>query len=430
MTDEMRLPECGELMAIRPDALNRAARSTPSQAIAMVADAAPRLTEIVIEGPLVQRGGWFAGYDQIAEVFASALAESDGVLLRINSPGGMVAGCFEAVRSMMAAKGASKKPVVAYVDECACSAAYALACVADAIVVPPSGYVGSVGVISTAVDLSDALKAMGVRVVVVTSGARKADGHPAVPMSADAVARMQRDVDVLAEQFFELVGTSRRMRPRAVERLEADVFLGSAALSVGLADAVGGLADAVALLKDKTMDNMISLEDHNAAVSAAVESAVTDALTKVAAEAKQAIDALQSANEALLHEVKHRDGVISDLAAKVAKNEAARLDAKVESFVGVKAGITPANVEHFKALARSNEAQFDAIVAAMPDGVVSAASALPPAPPRGSGLATGDAAIDKINRLTDERQAKNPGEPRHVAMRAVMNDNPELCSEK
>ena len=428
MSDDLKLPECAELMAIRPDALNRASRSTAVSAVVTSASTA-KFVEIVIEGPLAQRAGWFAGYDSIAETFAAALEQSDGVLLRINSPGGMVAGCFEAVGQMREAKVASGKPVVAYVDECACSAAYALATVADAIVVPPSGYVGSIGVISTAVEYSEALKAQGIRVVVVTSGARKADGHPAVAMSAEAVARMQRDVDALAQQFFELVADARALSPRAIERLEADVFLGSAALSVGLADAVGGYVDAVSLLKEKAMDNMITMEHHNAAVAAAVESAVTEALTKVATEAKQAIDALQAANAALLGEVAHRDAIVSDLAAKVAKNEAARLDAKVESFVGVKAGITPANVEHFKALARSNEAQFDAIVAAMPDGIVNATSALPAAPARGAGLATGDAAIDKINRLTDERLAKNPGESRHVAMRAVMNANPELCSE-
>ena len=138
---------------------------------------------VCIDGPLSQRGGWFFdGYESVADRISCALEcdEIKAVVLKINSPGGVVAGCFETVKALRAGK---TKPVYAYADECAASAAYALACVADQIWLPASGMVGSVGVIGVVEDYTEAMAMHGVRVAVLTTGARKADGNPAVALT-------------------------------------------------------------------------------------------------------------------------------------------------------------------------------------------------------------------------------------------------------
>lgn len=210
---------------------------------------------ISIDGPLSQRGDswWWDGYEAVEHRLAAALASSaTGIVLKVNSPGGVVAGCFEAAKRMREACVRAGKPVVAYADEMACSAAYALACIADTIVLPPGGTVGSVGVIATASDRTKANELEGHAIVVVTSGDRKADLHPDVPLSDAAVAQLRARVDLLAGLFSDWVAQRRGTTSEAVAALQAATFDGQAALTAGLADRVGSLADAVSLARVST----------------------------------------------------------------------------------------------------------------------------------------------------------------------------------
>lgn len=207
------------------------------------------VARILVEGPLTQRG-WMCwqGYDSIGRALSAALAADDvrAVVLVMNSPGGVVAGCFEAVRQMRAAVEASGKRVVCYVDELAASAGYALACVADEIVVPETGCVGSVGVIASMQSVSRMLDKAGVDVELVTSGDEKADGYPQKPISKEALARTQATVDMFAGVFHRWVSARRPLSVADVAALEAGVRYGADAVAAGLADRAGSLADVLA----------------------------------------------------------------------------------------------------------------------------------------------------------------------------------------
>lgn len=212
---------------------------------------------VTVEGPLAQRAWscWMFegdGYDAIEGRVRAALADAStrAVVLRLDSPGGGAAGCFEAVRAIRAAAGDANKPLVAYVDEMAASAAYALACACDEIVCPDTGLVGSVGVIMQLCDESAAMALEGVAVSLVTSGAAKADGHPALPLSTDARARFQAEVDHLAGIFAAEVAKARPLAAADVLALEARVFHGSLGVAAGLADRVGPFASAVARARE------------------------------------------------------------------------------------------------------------------------------------------------------------------------------------
>jgi signal peptide peptidase SppA len=204
---------------------------------------------VAVMGPLAQRAWecWmFAGdgYDAIVSRVESALADQSvsSLVLLIDSPGGEVAGCFEAVRAIRAASAKSNKPIVAYADELAASAAYALACACESIVLPDTGMVGSVGVITSRVESNST----GDKVHIITSGARKADGHPQTAMTEEEIASTQAQIDYLAGVFAAEVAQARGMSAKDVLALEAGVFLGPQAIKAGLADEIGNYSTAVA----------------------------------------------------------------------------------------------------------------------------------------------------------------------------------------
>lgn len=213
---------------------------------------------VSIDGPLAQRAWscWMFGgdgYDAIVDRCRAALAnaKTSALVLKIDSPGGEVAGCFDAVRTIRALAERAGVPVVAYADELAASAAYALACAAEQIVLPDSGCVGSIGVITTVIDQTAALERSGLRVHVITSGARKADGHSAIPLGDEARAAIQAEIDYLARDVFAPeVAKARGLSVEAVMGLEAACFLGPQAVGVGLADRIGNLSSAVDLARE------------------------------------------------------------------------------------------------------------------------------------------------------------------------------------
>jgi ClpP class serine protease len=211
---------------------------------------------VPIRGALEQRGSWWGtGYDSIVASFEAALStDASCIVLDIDSCGGTVAGCFAAVRQMRAMAAASGKQVVAFANESAYSAAYALATVAGEIYVPESGGLGSIGVIGMVDDYTERMAMEGIKCAVLTTGARKSDGNPMSPMSDASLAALQGTVDRLGAQFFGLVAEARPLTAEAVQALEAGCFLGMDAVDAGLADEVISRVDLLARLSGKDMD--------------------------------------------------------------------------------------------------------------------------------------------------------------------------------
>lgn len=196
---------------------------------------------VMIMGPLTHHGDWWGGdtYDAIESRVSAALATTaDTVVLKIDSPGGEFNGMLECSRALRAMASQVSKRLVAYVDEFACSAAYALACAASEIYLPQSAYCGSVGVMDSLVDASVADQMAGVQVAIVTSGKRKADGNPHVQLTDEVRAVSQARVDAMAGLFFGLVAESRRIDVEAVRGMQAAIYRGEEAVAAKLADGV------------------------------------------------------------------------------------------------------------------------------------------------------------------------------------------------
>ncbi|MFZ6690238.1 S49 family peptidase [Undibacterium sp. SXout20W] len=199
---------------------------------------------IPISGTLVQKLGslrpysGMSGYDGIRQNFMTAIADPNvkAIMLDIDSPGGEVSGCFDLVDAIYKSRG--KKPIWSILNEYAFSAAYAIASAADRIYLPRTGGVGSIGVIWMHMDWSKALTSAGFKVTFVTFGECKADGHPEIPLSGEALERFQRDINEMGELFVSTVARNRKISAKAVRNTQAATYMGAAGVNLGLADGV------------------------------------------------------------------------------------------------------------------------------------------------------------------------------------------------
>jgi len=95
------------------------------------------------------------------------------VVVRINSPGGTVAGSEALYQSLRAV--AAKKPVVAVMAEAAASGGYVTAIAADHIVARATTLTGSIGVVAEAPNFSGLLESLGISVMRSKSAPLKAE---------------------------------------------------------------------------------------------------------------------------------------------------------------------------------------------------------------------------------------------------------------
>lgn len=308
------------LLAINPQAFSVTFRDAPKDPAQLIGDVAI----VTVRGPLEQHAGfWCESYEGIRERVATACeSTAKHIVIRFDSPGGEVYGMLDTARAIRKRVEAAGKTLTAYVDGEACSAAYALACVASRIVLSQSAFVGSIGVLETRVDASRMDAASGVSYALIASGDRKADRHPHVKLTEAELASAQQRVDSLADVFFDLVAEFRSPTAEALRGLQAELFHGAAAIAAGLADQVTSFEDLLAQLASGGEIPMAAKP--GAAKPAAAKPAAARAETP-SAEAPKAGEDLDAARAAL-EKAAEGDG---DDAAK-AKRALAALDAAEE----------------------------------------------------------------------------------------------------
>jgi signal peptide peptidase SppA len=171
------------------------------------------------------------------------------IVLDVDSPGGSVAGNEEFAHEVMRAR--TKKPVIAQAQFTMASAAYHLAAGATEIVAAPSARIGSVGTYSMHNDLSEALKAMGVKRTFISAGEGKVDGNPAEPLGDEARGRIQASVNEAYEAFVGNVvrGRGQGVTPEMVRtKWKAHVYGAAEAKKLGMIDRVATLDETLARL--------------------------------------------------------------------------------------------------------------------------------------------------------------------------------------
>ena len=164
------------------------------------------------------------------------------VALVINSPGGSpVQSSLIAARIRRLAD-EKKLPVHVFVEDVAASGGYWLACAGDQIWVDESSIVGSIGVIFASFGFPELMARQGIERRVVTAGRSKSLADPFLPEKPEDVVRLKALQEPIHQAFIAHVKARRgaRLNPEA-DVFNADVWVGAAAIPVGLVDGVGHL---------------------------------------------------------------------------------------------------------------------------------------------------------------------------------------------
>lgn len=195
-----------------------------------------------IIGSMVQRGDMLnpsSGSTSYAAISKSliTLAKDEkvkGILLDMDTPGGQATGITAAADLIR--KIDATKPVFALANAQATSGGYWLGSSARRFFGAPMASVGSIGVVTSHVDVSREMDKRGRAVTFVTAGARKVEGHPYAPLDETARASLQARVNEIYDQFVSAVAVNRNLAEADVRGTEAGVFGPAEAVRLGLID--------------------------------------------------------------------------------------------------------------------------------------------------------------------------------------------------
>jgi protease-4 len=167
------------------------------------------------------------------------------VVLRINSPGGVVGPTQEVYTAVQKLREGGK-PVVASLGAVAASGGYYIAAAADEIYANPGTLTGSIGVIMQLANLEGLFKKIGLDYVVVKAGQHKDIGNPSRTMTPEERRILQTLLDDVHGQFIDAVAEGRKLdRDEVVRFADGRIFSGRQAHALKMVDELGGLEEAV-----------------------------------------------------------------------------------------------------------------------------------------------------------------------------------------
>jgi signal peptide peptidase SppA len=172
------------------------------------------------------------------------------ILLRVDSPGGTVAGTADLAAEVAAAN--LVKPVTAYIEDLGASAAYWISSQAGKVYSNKTAIVGAIGTYATLTDTSELAGKLGVKIHVIKAGDYKGTGVPGSEVTDAQLEDQQRIINSLNSHFVGGVARGRRMSAAAAEKLaDGRVHVGSEAESLGLTDGVKSFGDVLAGLQSQ-----------------------------------------------------------------------------------------------------------------------------------------------------------------------------------
>ncbi|CAK8987140.1 Portal protein [Cleaved into: Protein B*] [Durusdinium trenchii] len=206
-----------------------------------------------IAGMLWDRSRWSYGralwtYEGIEAAILAANADERvrAIMLRIESPGGLVEGMFDCAAQIraVAQSGGGTKPVHAVIPGQATSAAYCLAAACDRVIAARGAGVASIGSIIVHVEFSKADDRYGVTVSPIRSRENKARQNSYEPLSDDAEAGLKEVVDLADAEFVEqLAGFRPSLTTASIDHLDGRMTVADPGARI---DCVGiGLIDEI-----------------------------------------------------------------------------------------------------------------------------------------------------------------------------------------
>ncbi|MCC6473952.1 MAG: S49 family peptidase [Burkholderiales bacterium] len=168
---------------------------------------------------------------------------TQGVVLRINSPGGspVQAGIiYDEIRRLR--EKYPSIPLYAVIEDMCASGGYYVASAADRIYADKASIVGSIGVVMAGWGFTGTMDKLGVERRVLTAGENKAFLDPFLPLVPEQKKHAQALLDDIHEQFIEVVKKGRGARLKPTPELFSGLFwTGEQSVKLGLADGLGSL---------------------------------------------------------------------------------------------------------------------------------------------------------------------------------------------
>lgn len=219
--------------------------------------AGPHLAVVHVSGTIVEGKsrdlkltGEACGAETVVEALKEAVDHPDvkGILLRVDSPGGLVSASEKIWRAVDSA--ARKKPLVASLGNTAASGGYYAACAADRVLAHPLSLTGSIGVFGGKVVLEDLLARHGVNVHTYARGRHASMFSFDRPFRPEERLQLERMLERSYTDFLERVGAKRAVPPGEIESAaQGRVWSGRQAREIGLVDSLGGLSAAARELR-------------------------------------------------------------------------------------------------------------------------------------------------------------------------------------
>jgi len=171
--------------------------------------------------------------------------EVKSILLRIDSPGGIIDGVQELADTIYELRTKGRKEIHAYIEDLGASAAYWIASQASRVSANMTAQVGSIGVYSVILDDSKASERAGIKYHVIRSGKYKGTGAGA-EISEEELLPLQEVVNDLAGMFASDVARGRGLNEAAIADLATGrTWTAPKARSLGLIDGIESLEAAI-----------------------------------------------------------------------------------------------------------------------------------------------------------------------------------------
>jgi protease-4 len=176
---------------------------------------------------------------------ANADPNVSAIVLVVDSPGGSVDGTEELAQAVQL----SQKPVVAWVDGLVASAAYWISSQASEIIInqKTTAWAGSIGVISTIMNVQEQLAKEGIAITMVRDSTSydKAKLNPYETIDPSVLADHIATLDSIKSTFVSYVKAGRGDKLSSNDVFTGKLYNGQDAVKNGLVDKVGTLQDAV-----------------------------------------------------------------------------------------------------------------------------------------------------------------------------------------
>jgi len=194
-----------------------------------------------LEGVIAPEGK--ASADRIIKALDRAFKDptTQGVVLRINSPGGspVQAGYINDEMRRLRMK-YPKTPLYAVVQDLCASGGYYVAVAADRIYVDKASLVGSIGVIINGFGFTGAMEKLGIERRAYTAGENKDFLDPFAPENPAQKEYAQKMIGEIHQQFIDVVRKGRGPRLKETpDMFSGLIWTGEKSVELGLADGFG-----------------------------------------------------------------------------------------------------------------------------------------------------------------------------------------------